>query len=125
MLRAIVIRPEKDARLSLTTCELSTEDGAHGDHWAKGCWLSLPDGRPHPDAQLTLMNSRCIALLARDETRWSLAGDNLFVDLDLSRKNLSPGDRLQIGPVILEITPQAHNGCAKFARRFALRIKEI
>ena len=70
VLRAIVIRPEKDARLSLTTCELSTEDGAHGDHWAKGCWLSLPDGRPHPDAQLTLMNSRCIALVARDESRW-------------------------------------------------------
>ncbi|MBI3414140.1 MAG: MOSC domain-containing protein [Verrucomicrobia bacterium] len=118
VLRAIAIRPEKEERLSLTSCELSAEGGAHGDHWAKGCWLSLPDGRPHPDAQLTLMNSRCIALIARDESRWPLAGDNLFVDLDLSCKNLSPGDRLQIGPVILEITPQAHNGCAKFARRF-------
>lgn len=118
VLRAIVIRPEKEQRLSLTSCELSVEGGAHGDNWAKGCWLSLPDGRPHPDAQLTLMNSRCIDLIARDTNRWPLAGDNLFVDLDLSRKNLSPGDRLQIGPVILEITPQAHNGCAKFARRF-------
>jgi MOSC domain-containing protein YiiM len=118
VLRAIVIRPETDARASLPQCELSPEGGVHGDNWAKGCWMSLPDGRPHPDVQVTLMNARAIALIARDEARWPLAGDNLFVDLDLSDDNLPPGTRLAVGSTLLEITEVPHKGCKKFAARF-------
>jgi MOSC domain-containing protein YiiM len=119
-LRAVVIRPETDARVSLSECELSAERGVHGDNWAKGCWLSLPDGRPHPGVQVTLMNARTIALVAQDEARWPLAGDNLYVDLDLSPDNLPPGTRLAIGLAVLEITAVPHNGCSKFAERFGL-----
>jgi MOSC domain-containing protein YiiM len=118
VLRAIVIRPETDARASLPQCELSPEGGVHGDNWAKGCWMSLPDGRPHPDVQVTLMNARAIALIAQDEARWPLAGDNLFVDLDLSDDNLPPGTRLAVGSTLLEITEVPHKGCKKFAARF-------
>ena len=119
-LRAIVIRPETDARVSLERCELSPEGGVHGDNWAKGCWLSLPNGRPHPDVQVTLMNARAIALIAQDEVRWPLAGDNLFVDLDLSEDNLPPGTRLSIGSALLEITAVPHKGCRKFAERYGI-----
>jgi MOSC domain-containing protein YiiM len=119
-LKAIVIRPATDARESLPRCEVSAELGLHGDNWAKGCWKSLPDGRPHPDVQITIMNARAAALIAQDETRWPLAGDNLFVDLDLSEANLPPGTRLAVGPAVLEITAVPHNGCQKFAARFGL-----
>jgi MOSC domain-containing protein YiiM len=119
-LKAVVIRPETDARLSLQRCELSPELGVHGDDWAQGCWMTLPDGRPHPDVQVTLMNARTIALIAREEARWALAGDNLYVDLDLSAANLPPGTRLALGSALLEITAVPHNGCAKFAARFGL-----
>jgi len=110
-LRAVVIRPETDARLSLKECELSPERGVHGDNWARGCWLSLPDGRPHPDVQVAIMNARSSALIAQDEARWPLAGNNLYVDLDLSAANLPPGTRLGLGSAILEITAVPHNGC--------------
>ena len=120
VLRAIVIRPETDARASLPQCELSPEGGVHGDNWAKGCWMSLPDGRPHPDVQVTLMNARAIALIAQEEARWPLAGDNLFVDLDLSDDNLPPGTRLAVGSTLLEITEVPHKGCKKFAARFGV-----
>ncbi len=120
VLRAVVIRPETDARQSLHRCELSAEQGVHGDNWARGCWLSLPDGRPHPDVQVTIMNARTIALIAQDEARWPLAGDNLYVDLDLSTANLPPGTRVGIGSAVLEITAVPHNGCNKFAERFGL-----
>jgi hypothetical protein len=63
-LKAIVIRPETDARISLQACELSPEGGVQGDNWARGCWMSLPDGRPHPDVQVVMMNARAIALIA-------------------------------------------------------------
>jgi MOSC domain-containing protein YiiM len=120
ILKAIVIRPETNARVALQQCALSAEGGVHGDNWAKGCWMSLPDGRPHPDVQVTIMNARTIALVAQDEARWPLAGDNLFVDLDLSGENLPPGTRLSVGSALLEITAVAHKGCNKFAERFGV-----
>jgi MOSC domain-containing protein YiiM len=120
ILQAIVIRPETDARISLPHCELSPEGGMHGDNWAKGCWMSLPDGRPHPDVQVTIMNARTIALIAQEETRWQLVGDNLIVDLDLSAENLPPGTRLRVGPALLEITAVPYKGCRKFAARFGV-----
>jgi MOSC domain-containing protein YiiM len=118
VLKAIVIRPATNERVSLTECEVSAELGVHGDNWAKGCWMSLPSGKPHPDVQIAIMNARTIALIAQDEERWPLAGDNLYVDLDLSGENLPCGQRLCIGSAILEITDVAHNGCKQFVRRF-------
>jgi MOSC domain-containing protein YiiM len=115
-----VIRPETDARVSLQHCELSPEGGVHGDNWAKGCWMSSPDGQPHPDVQVTIMNARTIALIAQDEARWPLAGDNLIVDLDLSKDNLPPGSRLSVGSALLEITDVPHKGCKKFVERFGV-----
>ncbi|MGH6897435.1 MAG: MOSC domain-containing protein [Geminicoccaceae bacterium] len=119
-LRAIVIRPETNARISLPQCEVSPEGGVHGDNWVKGCWMSLPDGRPHPDVQVTIMNARTIALIAQDEARWPLAGDNLIADLDLSADNLPAGTRLSVGSALLEITAVPHKGCRKFAARFGV-----
>ena len=118
VLKAIVIRPVSDERKSLKTCEISPEFGVHGDHWARGCWKSLPNGRPDPDVQVAIINSRAIQLVASGEHRWPLAGDNLYVDLQLSKKNLQAGQRLLLGSAILEITEVIHNGCQKFAQRF-------
>ena len=116
-MEAIVIRPESTQRSSPTECHLSPELGVEIDHWAKGCWLSLPDGSPDPAVQVTIMNARVIALIAQQESRWSLAGDNLYVDLDLSDENLPCGQRLPIGSVVLEVTDKPHTGCDKFAKR--------
>ncbi|MCH2203568.1 MAG: hypothetical protein MK102_16495 [Fuerstiella sp.] len=118
ILHAIVVRPRSDDRTSLTECEISPDLGVHGDNWATGCWMSLPDGRPHPDVQVAIMNSRAIELIAQSKERWSLAGDNLYVDLDLSHDNLQPGQHLTLGAAVLEITEVPHNGCQKFAQRF-------
>jgi len=118
LLNAIVIRPGSEERRSLQNCHLSPEGGTEGDAWARGCWLQLPDGRPDPDVQICIMNSRKIDLVAGDKARWELAGDNLFVDLNLSRENLQAGQRLSIGECVVEITEQSHNGCAKFSQRF-------
>jgi MOSC domain-containing protein YiiM len=68
--------------------------------------------------QLNIMGARAIALIARDETRWPLAGDQLFVDLDLSEANMPPGTRLTVGSAIVEITEIPHTGCDKFHKRF-------
>ena len=117
-LDAIVIRPQANERMQLAHCELSLEGGTHGDNWALGCWKSLPDGSPHPDVQIAITNTRAIDLIARDPSRWALAGDNLYVDFDLSEENLPAGQQIAIGEVVLEITEIPHNGCKKFSDRF-------
>lgn len=118
VLRAIVVRPGPGKRIDLERCAISLAGGAEGDHWAKGCWKSTDDGRPHPDVQICIMNARCIEAIAGDRANWSPAGDNLFVDLDLTPENLPAGQRLAIGSSIVEVTDTPHNGCANFTKRF-------
>jgi hypothetical protein len=117
-LKMIVIRPQDGQRQILDSCRLSFKGGAEGDSWAKGCWKSLPDGSPDPDVQLTLMNYRVLTLLAEDDERRALAGDNLCMDFDLSDANLKSGDRLQIGEAMVEVTAVPHTGCGLFKARF-------
>jgi MOSC domain-containing protein YiiM len=76
------------------------------------------DKKPHPEMQINIMNARAIALIAQTKDRWQLAGDQFYVDLDLSEENLPPKSRLKIGSAILEITEVPHNGCIKFTKRF-------
>ncbi|MCC7376473.1 MAG: hypothetical protein IT581_17570 [Verrucomicrobiales bacterium] len=117
-LEAIVVRPERDARRDLVSCRMDISLGAMGDRW--GAQFDSPPlpGMPVLDSQLTLMNSRAASLIAVERSRWELAGDQLYVDLDLSEANLKAGDRLRVGEVVLEVTAKAHLGCRKFAARF-------
>ena len=52
--------------------------------------------------------------------RWGLAGDQLFVDFDISGENAPAGTRLAIGSALIEVTAQPHTGCAKFMQRFGV-----
>jgi tRNA-Thr(GGU) m(6)t(6)A37 methyltransferase TsaA len=119
-LELIVRRPETEQREVISTGELDLEVGLVGDNWLRRGSRSRPDGSAEPDAQLNLMNIRAARLVAGDDQRVPLAGDQLFVDLDLSPENLPAGTRLAIGAAVIEVTAQPHTGCAKFTRRFGL-----
>jgi hypothetical protein len=110
----IVRRPRTNEREVLTEATLDTAGGLVGDCWKRGGRSGIPD----PDTQLTLMNSRVIALVARERERWPLAGDQLYLDLDLSEDNLPPGTRLALGGAVIEVSAEPHTGCRKFAARF-------
>jgi MOSC domain-containing protein YiiM len=112
VLNLIVRRPKTDQREVLEMGELDPKKGLVGDRWGLK--------KAKVDSQLTLMNSRTVALLAQDNDRWALAGDQLYVDLDLTDENLPHGTQLKIGDAIIEITPLPHNGCKKFVERFGL-----
>jgi hypothetical protein len=114
----IVRRPAVDEREVVEEGTLDLEDGLVGDSWRSRGSVRRGDGSPNPDAQVTLMNARLAALVAGDRERWPLAGDQLYVDLDLSTGNLPPGSRLAVGSAVLEVTAEPHTGCAKFSARF-------
>lgn len=117
-LEMIVLRPAVDEREVLGQAEISLADGLVGDTWRQRGSKHTADGSAQPEAQVTLVNSRVMQLLARDRSRWPLAGDQLFVDLDLSQDNLQPGQRLAVGTAILEVSDLPHTGCDKFSARF-------
>ena len=94
--------------------------GIVGDNWCTRGSSKTKDGAAHPDMQINIMNARAIALVAQDRDRWALAGDQLYLDLDLSVANLRAGTRLAIGSAILEVTSLPHTGCKKFTERFGL-----
>jgi hypothetical protein len=114
----IVARPDNLQRTVLQSADFDTAQGLIGDNWLARGSKHTEDGSAVPGAQIALMNSRVIQSLAPDRERWALAGDQLFVDLELSAANLPPGQRLSVGSVILEITDVPHNGCAKFTERY-------
>lgn len=118
VLEMIVRRPQVGEREILPEGELDLSEGLVGDNWRKRGSKTTADGSAHPEMQLNLMNVRATALVAQSRERWHLAGDQLFVDLDLSEQNLPPGSQLAIGTAIIEVTPVPHNGCAKFVERF-------
>ena len=120
----IVRRPSVDEREAVDEAQLDLEEGLVGDGWrARG---RSGGRRPaNPDAQITVMSSRAIALAAGARGRWPLAGDQLYVDLDLSADNLPPGTRIEVGSAVIEVTAEPHTGCKKFAARFGLETLEL
>ncbi len=119
----VVRRPERFARELLDEGVLDTDDGLVGDNWySRATSHAIAAGR-HLDAQVTVMSARMVGLLTDDPEEQAAAGDQLYVDLDISVTNLPAGSRLAFGepgadgPVI-EVSARPHNGCAKFTTRF-------
>ena len=120
VLALIVRRPQVEAREVLEVGDLDLAEGLVGDNWKTRGSSQTVDGSAHPDMQLNIMNARVIALLAPKKARWALAGDQLYMDLDLSAENVPPGTQLSLGEAVIEVTDQPHTGCKKFAARFGL-----
>ncbi len=120
LLQMIVRRPAVGTREVLAEGTLDVAAGLVGDTWRMRSSRRTADGSPHPDMQLNVMSVRVIALLAQGEERWPLAGDQLFVDLDLSAANLPVGTALAMGSAIIQVTAQPHTGCDKFVARFGV-----
>jgi hypothetical protein len=122
----IARRPEVDAREVMDEATLDPDVGLVGDNWSVK--PSLKTGAPNPEAQLTVMNARVARLVSGgdDRERWAQAGDQLYVDMDLSSANLPPGTRLRLGDeVVIEVSAEPHLGCGKFLKRFGLEAQKL
>ncbi len=118
-LDAIVARPARDARTELQACRVDVAGGLEGDRWVRGFPSPPLPGMAEQDSQVAVMNSRVAAAVSGSRERWALAGDQLYVDLDLSEDHLRAGDRVRIGTTAMfEVTREPHLGCRKFAARY-------
>ena len=119
VLELIVRRPRTDEREILDSGELDLVAGLVGDKW-KPRGGSNPADTADLDRQLTVTNARLMALLAGDKRHWPPAGDQLYVDFDLSADNAPPGTCIAIGAAVIQVTEPPHTGCKKFAGRYGL-----
>lgn len=120
VLQLIVRRPDIDQREVLEEAELDPVGGLLGDNWSIRGSSKTTDGSAHFGMQINIMNARVTALVAQDKERWQLAGDQLYVDMDLSKENLPAGSQITIGTAVLEVSPLPHTGCHKFVSRFGM-----
>jgi hypothetical protein len=125
VLRLIVRRPQIEEREVLEEGELHLDEGLVGDCWKTRGSSSTADGSANPEMQINIMSARVVALVAQDKTRWQLAGDQLYLDMDLSAENLPAGTQLAIGSAVIEVTPPPHLGCRKFVFPFWTRRNEV
>ncbi|WP_419924571.1 MOSC domain-containing protein [Candidatus Poriferisocius sp.] len=119
-LELIVRRPAVNEREVLESGLLTLEEGLEGDSWNQRGSSKTSDGGPLVDAQINIMNARAAAAVAGPIERWALAGDQIYIDLDISLENLPAGTRLAIGEAVIEVTAEPHTGCGKFSARFGL-----
>jgi MOSC domain-containing protein YiiM len=110
-LRMIVLRPAADARVVIDSAEVRVDVGLVGDNWRDR-------GGDDPEDQVTIMSIRALEAITDDRDLWPLAGDQLYVDLDLTEDNLPTGTRLAVGGAVFEVSALPHTGCKKFAARF-------
>ena len=113
----LVRRPAKEERELLEQAELDPVQGLIGDYWSTT--------GASPDTALTVMSARAAALVAGPRAQWALAGDQLYVDLDLSDATLPPGTRLSVGSAVIEVTTEPHTGCGKFLRRYGVDAQKL
>jgi hypothetical protein len=120
-LKAVVRRPASGEREVLQVGHLDPTEGLVGDSWAVRGSRHTADGSADPDMQLNLMHHGLVEFLAQDPEREALAGDQMFVDLDLSHDNLPARSELRIGGpggAVIVVTDAPHNGCGKFIARY-------
>jgi MOSC domain-containing protein YiiM len=118
-LSLIVRRPSEGEREVLEMAQLDLVEGLVGDSWRRRA-SRTSDGTPDTATQINVMSARAIALIAGDLERWQLAGDQLYVDFDISEDNLPVGSRLEIGAAVIEVSSKPHSGCQKFSQRFGI-----
>jgi hypothetical protein len=114
----VVRRPQIGQRDLPEEAVLDQVTGLAGDNWLTRGSSSTPDGSAHPDKQVTVINARLAELVAGGSERMALAGDQLFLDLDISVDNLPAGSLLAVGEAVLRVSEAPHTGCGKFIERF-------
>ena len=120
VIELLVRRPAVAAREVIEEAQFDVRRGLLGDSWEHRPSRRTTDGSPYIAMQINIMNARAIQAIAPDRSMWPLAGDQLFVDLDLSAENVPAGTRLRVGTALLEVTEAPHTGCDKFVQRFGV-----
>ena len=117
-------RPARNQRAFPPSLTLTRAQGIPGERWLTEPWLRLPDGRPDPDIQVSILSSRVLGLVWSVDDAAPHPGDTIIADLDLSLANLPAGTLLQTGTAILRVSAIFNDGCVKWKVRYGTDAKD-
>lgn len=121
---SLCFRPARNQREFPAELRLSRAEGIRGDRWLTEPWLRLPDGRPSPDIQVSILPLRVLNLVWIDRETTPHPGDTIIADLDTSLANLPPDSLLQAGTAVLRVSDEFNDGCVKWKLRYGKDAKD-
>ncbi|HMO06690.1 MAG TPA: hypothetical protein PKD10_03445 [Paracoccaceae bacterium] len=116
-------RPGIGKRTFVSRLRLTKAEGIPGDRWLTMPWLRLPDGRPDPDIQVSILPARVLDLVWRQGDAAPHPGDPIVADMDLSAENLPPGTLLRAGTAVLRVSALFNDACVKWKARYGADAK--
>ena len=116
-IRLLCARPKPNARTFPDVLTLTRAAGVAGDFEMSRPWLTLPDGSPDPQIQVSVIRWQVLDLVWRDRDRIAHPGDNIAVDMDLSTESLPAGSLLAAGTAVLRVSEEPNDGCVKWKVR--------
>lgn len=120
----LCLRPGYGQRRFVDQIAVTRAQGIPGERWATAPWLRLPDGRPHPGIQISILSQRVLDLVWRDRVNTPHPGDTFIVDMDLSEANLPAGTRLRAGGAVLRVSEVFNDACVKWKQRYGAAAKD-
>jgi len=118
------LRPGYGERRFVDRIEVTRDRGIPGERWEGSPWLRLPDGRPHPGIQISILQRRVLDLVWRDRQNVVHPGDTFVADMDLSVTNLPEGQLLAAGTAILRVSEVFNDSCVKWKVRYGTAAKD-
>lgn len=123
-IRCLCFRPAYNGREFPESLQMTVVGGVPGERWLNQAWLKLPDGRPDPDIQVSILQSRVLDLVWRDREGSIHPGDTIVADLDCSEANLPEGTLIRAGTALLRVSSVFNDGCVKWKLRYGKEAKD-
>jgi hypothetical protein len=123
-IETLCFRPAYNQRQFPSELHLTRDQGVPGERWLTQPWLRLPDGRPDPNIQVSILPLRVMNLVWTDRENTLHPGDTIIADLDTSLANLPAGTLLQVGTAILRVSNEFNDGCVKWKARYGKDAKD-
>lgn len=120
----LCFRPARNQRRMVPDLTLTADRGIPGERWLKAPWLTLPDGRPDPRIQVSILPKRVMDAVWLDRAGTVHPGDPIVADIETSYDSLPVGTRLRAGNAVLEVSDAFNDGCVKWKVRYGAAAKD-
>ncbi|KAB7615652.1 hypothetical protein F9L33_02505 [Amylibacter sp. SFDW26] len=120
----LCLRPDYGERQIVDQIELTKEFGIPSERWSTAAWMKLPDGKPDPRIQVSILNKRVMDLVWLDRENTPHPGDPIVADIDTSEANMPIGTILQIGTAVIRVTDAFNDACVKWKVRYGKDAKD-
>lgn len=123
-IETLCFRPGYGERHFVDRLDLTVAHGIPGERWAKAPWLRLPDGRPDPRIQVSILPKRVMDAVWLNRAGTVHPGDPIVADIETSYDSLPIGTRLRAGTAVIEVTDAFNDGCVKWKARYGAAAKD-